>query len=337
MAESVIDSLSKKIDQLETERTITIRATTTDAINAIDSLEERLKMIVTLSNALDNTFIRLSEDLSAKWAEAKQKAIDEFAQTVQAITGMIPSEKLQKSLEFEVRIDTSVAGNLLYEAVYDWEAIMADAAQQIEDKFTEAFTNIRRQFVNTFMDGFSQVADEAEAFATQLTAILVDAGLEANAILNALALMDFSALADSAEETAQKLVDLFYNAGFTIEQMFKNLSYVDLSDEIMDWINKLWLLKEAGEEVRDAFDNGNWVDAVLPYDETEKDGEVIKATLEDVKSRLEELNDSRATVSLETQTTVQETHDLLNNISEILERITTKNHLINLTLSEKVS
>jgi len=336
MAESVLDSLTKKVDQLETTKTITVNADVQGAIASLDSVEEQLKLVVTLSESLGPSFRGLSENLSAMWAEAKQKAIDEFSQTVQAITGMIPSEELQKQLEFEVKIDTSVAGELLYQAVYDWEAIIADAVQQMEDKFSAAFTNIRRRFVDEFMDGFSQVADQAEAFASQLTAILVDAGIDAQTILNGLALMDFSPLADSAKETAQKLVDLFFDAGFSIEQMIKNLSYVGLSDEIMDWINKLWLLKEAADEVGEGPDPGHMILSESPA-EVKKNSEEIVASIEDVKARIEELNNSKASISLETQTSVEDTRNLLIDISEMLVTLTGKNHLINLTLSEKVS
>lgn len=336
MAEKVLDSLVKKVDLLETTKTITVNADVQGAIASLDSVEEQLKLVVTLSKSLGPSFRGLSENLSAMWAEAKQKAIDEFSQTVQAITGMIPSEELQKQLEFEVKIDTSVAGELLYQAVYDWEAIIADAVQQMEDKFSAAFTNIRRRFVDEFMDGFSQVADQAEAFASQLTAILVDAGIDAQTILNGLALMDFSPLADSAKETAQKLVDLFFDAGFSIEQMIKNLSYVGLSDEIMDWINKLWLLKEAADEVGEGPDPGHMILSESPA-EVKKNSEEIVASIEDVKARIEELNNSKASISLETQTSVEDTRNLLIDISEMLVTLTGKNHLINLTLSEKVS
>jgi len=336
MAEKVLDSLVKKVDLLETTKTITVNADVQGAIASLDSVEEQLKLVVTLSESLGPSFRGLSKNLSAMWAEAKQKAIDEFSQTVQAITGMIPSEELQKQLEFEVKIDTSVAGELLYQAVYDWEAIIADAVQQMEDKFSAAFTNIRRQFVDEFMDGFSQVADQAEAFASQLTAILVDAGIDAQTILNGLALMDFSPLADSAKETAQKLVDLFFDAGFSIEQMIKNLSYVGLSDEIMDWINKLWLLKEAADEVGEGPDPGHMILSKSPA-EVKKNSEEIVASIEDVKARIEELNNSKASISLETQTSVEDTRNLLIDISEMLVTLTGKNHLINLTLSEKVS
>jgi len=331
MAEKVLDSLVKKVDLLETTKTITVNADVQGAIASLDSVEEQLKLVVTLSESLGPSFRGLSENLSAMWAEAKQKAIDEFSQTAQAITGMIPSEELQKQLEFEVKIDTTVAGDLLYQAVYDWEAIIADAVQQMEDKFSAAFTNIRRQFVDEFMDGFSQVADQAEAFASQLTAILVDAGIDAQTIL-----MDFSPLADSAKETAQKLVDLFFDAGFTIEQMIKNLSYVGLSDEIMDWINKLWLLKEAADEVGEMSDPGHAILSESPA-EVKKNSEEIVASIEDVKARIEELNNSKASISLETQTYVEDTRNLLIDISEMLVTLTGKNHLINLTLNEKVS
>jgi len=79
MAESVLDSLTKKVDQLETTKTITVNADVQGAIASLDSVEEQLKLVVTLSESLGPSFRGLEDKVKKMNFSPLEKSADEAA------------------------------------------------------------------------------------------------------------------------------------------------------------------------------------------------------------------------------------------------------------------
>lgn len=79
MAESVLDSLTKKVDQLETTKTITVNADVQGAIASLDSVKEQLKLVVTLSESLGPSFRGLEDKVKKMNFSPLEKSADEAA------------------------------------------------------------------------------------------------------------------------------------------------------------------------------------------------------------------------------------------------------------------
>lgn len=79
MAESVLDSLTKKVDQLETTKTITVNADVQGAIASLDSVEEQLKLVVTLSESLGPSFRGLEDKVKKMNFSPLETSADEAA------------------------------------------------------------------------------------------------------------------------------------------------------------------------------------------------------------------------------------------------------------------
>ena len=79
MAERVLDSLTKKVDQLETTKTITVNADVQGAIASLDSVEEQLKLVVTLSESLGPSFRGLEDKVKKMNFSPLEKSADEAA------------------------------------------------------------------------------------------------------------------------------------------------------------------------------------------------------------------------------------------------------------------
>ena len=79
MAESVLDSLTKKVDQLETTKTITVNADVQGAIASLDSVEEQLKLVVTLSESLGPSLRGLEDKVKKMNFSPLEKSADEAA------------------------------------------------------------------------------------------------------------------------------------------------------------------------------------------------------------------------------------------------------------------
>ena len=112
MAESVLDSLTKKVDQLETTKTITVNADVQGAIASLDSVEEQLKLVVTLSESLGPSFRGLEDKVKKMNFSPLEKSADEaaaeiykLAERIDALTsaGYTSEEALKKlnNLGFE--------------------------------------------------------------------------------------------------------------------------------------------------------------------------------------------------------------------------------------------
>ena len=212
MAESVLDSLTKKIDQLETTKAVTVNADVSDAQSKIERLASTLESVAKKAEDLAKNTLDVGNSIKT-WKSAED-LVTIFNDIVNA------------------GLSAGQAMTMLVDAGFDDLRSNADLMASYYKKiFGEMGDNIAKSLgvASNALD-IATLDDDIESLSNKIMSVLADMGIGLKEAEDKVKKMNFSPLEKSADEAAAEIyklaerIDALTSAGYTSEEALKELN-----------------------------------------------------------------------------------------------------------------
>ena len=212
MAESVLDSLTKKVDQLETTKAVTVNADVSDAQSKIERLASTLESVAKKAEDLAKNTLDVGNSIKT-WKSAED-LVTIFNDIVNA------------------GLSAGQAMTMLVDAGFDDLRSNADLMASYYKKiFGEMGDNIAKSLgvASNALD-IATLDDDIESLSNKIMSVLADMGIGLKEAEDKVKKMNFSPLEKSADEAAAEIyklaerIDALTSAGYTSEEALKELN-----------------------------------------------------------------------------------------------------------------
>jgi len=206
MAESVLDSLTKKVDQLETTKAVTVNADVSDAQSKIERLASTLESVAKKAEDLAKNTLDVGNSIKT-WKSAED-LVTIFNDIVNA------------------GLSAGQAMTMLVDAGFDDLRSNADLMASYYKKiFGEMGDNIAKSLgvASNALD-IATLDDDIESLSNKIMSVLADMGIGLKEAEDKVKKMNFSPLEKSADEAAAEIYKALTSAGYTSEEALKELN-----------------------------------------------------------------------------------------------------------------
>jgi len=206
MAESVLDSLTKKVDQLETTKAVTVNADVSDAQSKIERLASTLESVAKKAEDLAKNTLDVGNSIKT-WKSAED-LVTIFNDIVNA------------------GLSAGQAMTMLVDAGFDDLRSNADLMASYYKKiFGEMGDNIAKSLgvASNALD-IATLDDDIELLSNKIMSVLADMGIGLKEAEDKVKKMNFSPLEKSADEAAAEIYKALTSAGYTSEEALKELN-----------------------------------------------------------------------------------------------------------------
>lgn len=206
MAESVLDSLTKKVDQLETTKAVTVNADVSDAQSKIERLASTLESVAKKAEDLAKNTLDVGNSIKT-WKSAED-LVTIFNDIVNA------------------GLSARQAMTMLVDAGFDDLRSNADLMASYYKKiFGEMGDNIAKSLgvASNALD-IATLDDDIESLSNKIMSVLADMGIGLKEAEDKVKKMNFSPLEKSADEAAAEIYKALTSAGYTSEEALKELN-----------------------------------------------------------------------------------------------------------------
>ncbi|HPB88301.1 MAG TPA: hypothetical protein PLP59_12345 [Thermotogota bacterium] len=206
MAESVLDSLIKKADELETTKAVTVNADVSDAQSKIERLASTLESVAKKAEDLAKNTLDVGNSIKT-WKSAED-LVTIFNDIVNA------------------GLSAGQAMTMLVDAGFDDLRSNADLMASYYKKiFGEMGDNIAKSLgvASNALD-IATLDDDIESLSNKIMSVLADMGMGLKEAEDKVKKMNFSPLEKSADEAAAEIYKALTSAGYTSEEALKELN-----------------------------------------------------------------------------------------------------------------